>query len=118
MYTENGYRPGQRQKAGRDGNHFILSAKMSDHPQIKGFVHKHGCVCAAFDQEQLSPRNLPCHVPGVRNLHKIPGSGNEKYRCLDGLQLFFCDLRGMAEERGKLLPVPEEAARKRPMKNG
>ena len=57
-------------------------------------------------------------VPGVRNLHKIPGSGNEKYRCLDGLQLFFCDLRGMAEERGKLLQVPEEAARKRPMKNG
>lgn len=92
--------------------------KISDHPQIKGFVHKHGCVCAAFDQEQLCPRNLPCHVPGVRNLHKIPGSGNEKYRCLDGLQLFFCDLRGMAEERGKLLPVPEEAARKRPMKNG
>ena len=59
--------------------------KMSDHPQIKGFVYKHGCVCAAFDQEQLCPRNLPCHVPGVRNLHKIPGSGNEKYRCLDSV---------------------------------
>ena len=33
------------------------------------------CVCR-LDQEQLCPRNLPCHVPGVRNLHKIPGSGN------------------------------------------
>ena len=34
---------------------------------------------------------------------------------LDGLQLFFCDLRGMAGSAWQLLPVPEEAARKRPM---